>query len=60
MNVSTTAPFTAMTVLGFAAKNNVFGKLVRSKRNGREVREYVIDGKTHKVEAWPTEHTIAE
>lgn len=48
----------ALQVLSFAAKNNILGTLIKTKRNGREIRKYMIDGEQLIVEAWRTEHTF--
>jgi len=47
-------------ILGHCSRENITGRLIKTKRSGREVREYMIDGKPTKVEAWPTEHTKKE
>ena len=47
----------AFRVLRYVAKNNIPGKLIKTRRNGREIREYDILGTIVSVEAWYTEHT---
>lgn len=52
-------PFTAAGILSFAAMHNIAGVLVKTRRNGREIREYVVCGECIRAEAWYTEHVIS-
>ena len=50
--------WTAGMVLMYALCVGVKGVLVKTFRNGQELREYNIDGWSGKIRAYPVEHSV--